>query len=87
MGGLEATQIIRTGEIISTATTPHTKRVLKHPPYIIAVTANAFEEDKRKCIQVGMNEVLTKPINRQQLEASLKKACLYSSSFNSNLKE
>lgn len=27
-------------------------------PYIIAVTANAFEEDKLRCLQSGANEVL-----------------------------
>ena len=29
---------------------------------IIAMTANAFEEDARKCIEAGMNAHLPKPI-------------------------
>ncbi len=102
MGGLEATQIIRTGEIpitidnqtssptlannATTTTTPpqQTTKLLTSQPYIIAVTANAFEEDKQKCIHVGMNEVITKPINRQRLEAILKKATFYISRLHPN---
>ncbi len=99
MGGLEATQIIRTGEIpipidnqdssptlaTTTGTPPQqTIKLLSSQPYIIAVTANAFEEDKQKCIHVGMNEVITKPINRQRLEAILKKATFYISRLHPN---
>jgi len=29
---------------------------------IVSLTANAFEEDKQKCLEVGMNDNLTKPI-------------------------
>lgn len=34
---------------------------------IIAITANASVEDKQKCIDAGMNDVLTKPVNSQSL--------------------
>ena len=30
---------------------------------IIAMTANAFEEDKKKALKAGMNDHLSKPIN------------------------
>lgn len=36
-------------------------------PYIIAITANAFEEDKQKCIEVGMNDFVAKPIKSDEL--------------------
>lgn len=34
---------------------------------IIAMTANAFEEDKKKSLEAGMNAHLSKPINQNQL--------------------
>jgi CheY-like chemotaxis protein len=34
---------------------------------IIAMTANAFEEDRQQALQSGMNDFLTKPINVEQL--------------------
>lgn len=53
MDGLEATQIIRGWE---------------HPqPVIIALTANAFDTDREACLLAGMDEFVTKPINRRQL--------------------
>ena len=40
---------------------------------IIAMTANAFVEDKAECIAAGMNDVLTKPFNPEDLFATLLK--------------
>ena len=42
------------------------------PVYIIAVTANAFVEDKQKCISVGMNNFISKPINIADLKKIIK---------------
>lgn len=53
MDGLEATQIIRASG--------------KRQPVIIALTANAFDTDREACLAVGMDEFVTKPINRGQL--------------------
>ena len=40
---------------------------------VIAMTANAFKEDVEKCINAGMNEHLTKPINLKKLLETLTK--------------
>ena len=58
MDGLEATEEIRKRE----------ETTDKHIP-IIALTAHAFEEDKRKCLETGMNAYTTKPIRVQKLFA------------------
>lgn len=43
-------------------------------PYIIALTANAFEETRAESKQVGMNDYVTKPFLFEQLHAALKRA-------------
>jgi len=59
MGGIEATECIRR-EI-----------PMERQPIIIALTANVFAENRDLCINAGMNEVLTKPINKEKLESML----------------
>lgn len=39
---------------------------------IIAMTANATSEDKRQCLEAGMNDFISKPINRDQLSDTLR---------------
>ena len=58
LNGMEATRIIR-GESRNTATP------------ILAVTANAFEEDRDACVKAGMDDHLAKPINPDALYAIL----------------
>ncbi len=60
MGGLEATLRIR--ELPYYADVP-----------IVAITANAFEEDRRACLEAGMNDHLSKPFTTDDFYATLLK--------------
>jgi signal transduction histidine kinase/CheY-like chemotaxis protein len=57
MDGLETTRRLRQGEAGD----------LSRDVPVIGLTANAFEEDRDACLSCGMNNVLTKPVDRQQL--------------------
>ena len=53
-------------------------RILREQGYsgpIISLTANAMEGDREKCISVGCNEHLTKPIDRRKLVNMLANCC------------
>ena len=58
MDGLQATQAIR-------------QMALPLQPYIIALTANAFESDRERCLQAGMDDFLAKPFTFADLRARL----------------
>ena len=62
MDGLKATQKIREYEQGTDTRTP-----------IIAVTANAFPEDKEKCMSAGMDDYISKPFQPQDLIDKIKK--------------
>lgn len=64
MDGLDATRAIRDLERHDAKSIP-----------ILAMTANAFEEDAKKCMAAGMNIHLTKPLEMDKLLAALKKFC------------
>jgi signal transduction histidine kinase/FixJ family two-component response regulator len=57
MDGLETTQRLRQGDAGD---------ISRDVP-IIGLTANAFDEDRHTCLCAGMNNVLTKPVDRKQL--------------------
>ena len=40
---------------------------------IIAMTANAYEEDKKECIEAGMNEHIAKPLEESEIMAAIKR--------------
>jgi PAS domain S-box-containing protein len=44
-------------------------------PPIIAVTANAFDEDRRRCLAAGMDDYLAKPFDREALARVLERWC------------
>ena len=60
MDGLEATAAIRALDRPDVKTIP-----------IIALTANAFDEDVQRSLQVGMNAHLTKPVESELLYQTL----------------
>lgn len=61
MGGLEATSLIRRHE-----EEHHLERVP-----IIALTAHAMIGDRERCIDAGMDEYVTKPLRKADLDASM----------------
>jgi PAS domain S-box-containing protein len=58
MDGIEASRTIR-------------QRWPKNGPKIIAITAYALEGDRERCIQAGMNNYISKPIQLKELQAAL----------------
>ena len=60
MDGLEAARQIRTLNRKDTKEIP-----------IIAMTANAFQDDIRDCIDAGMNAHIAKPIDSKKIEDTL----------------
>jgi CheY-like chemotaxis protein len=62
MDGLEATRQIRASE----ADAPSTP--------IVALTANAYAEDREACLAAGMDALLVKPLDRERLREALEAA-------------
>jgi two-component system sensor histidine kinase/response regulator len=63
MDGYEATQRIRLPE----------SKVLNRTIPIVAMTANSMEGDREKCMSVGMDDFISKPVNPIKLQEALKR--------------
>ncbi len=61
MDGFKATEIIRA------------KFNHGYSPKIIAMTANAMQGDKEKCLEAGMDDYISKPVRVEELQMSLQK--------------
>jgi PAS domain S-box-containing protein len=68
MDGYEATQAIRQAEQSLERRCPWNT-----PIYIIAMTANAMEGDREKCLAVGMDDYLSKPVLVPELQVALER--------------
>jgi signal transduction histidine kinase/CheY-like chemotaxis protein len=62
MDGLQATREIRSLLPDDSSSTP-----------IIAITANAFQSEREKCFSCGMDDYLTKPVDKDRLNETLKR--------------
>ncbi len=63
MDGLEATRLLRGGAAGSAGQTVP----------IVALTANAFAEDRAACLAAGMNDFLTKPVLAEKLYGTVRR--------------
>ncbi|MDX2003175.1 MAG: response regulator [Chitinophagales bacterium] len=61
MDGIVATEKLR-------ATMPN-----PHSPIIVAMTANAMEEDRQRCLSAGMDDYIAKPVKLEIIKASIEK--------------
>jgi two-component system sensor histidine kinase/response regulator len=60
MNGIEAAKQIRLADRPDAASVP-----------IVAMSADTFSDDVQKCLDAGMNEHLAKPVDPEQLYATL----------------
>jgi two-component system sensor histidine kinase/response regulator len=68
MDGYEATRLIRKQEQDSSQVCRW-----KAPIYIIALTASAMQGDKERCLKVGMDDYVSKPIRTSELQAAFER--------------
>ena len=71
LGGIEATEAIRAREMRRSWVMSEAFK----PTYIIAMTANAMSGDRERCLEVGMNDYLAKPVRQEELDAALALVC------------
>ena len=64
MDGFDATREIRKQDI---------KAINQNVLPIVAMTANVMSGDRERCLEVGMDDYIGKPVQRNQLESVLRK--------------
>ncbi len=65
LDGMETTRLIRESELASKTC---------NPVYIIAMTANTQEDDRAACLEAGMDDFISKPVQLQELQSALNKS-------------
>ena len=68
MDGYEAAGMIRQRERAPSSLAPRPS-----PIYIIAITANAMQGDREKCLAAGMDDYISKPVRLAELQAALER--------------
>jgi PAS domain S-box-containing protein len=68
LDGLEATRFVKS--LFAGPPDP-----ARDPPPIVALTANAFDDDRRRCLDAGMDDYLAKPFDREDLDRLLARWC------------
>ena len=66
MDGLEATRLIR-------------NRDDRKQPLIVALTASALSHERQRCLAVGMDQFLTKPVRPHDIKDLLTKLYVFTS--------
>jgi len=64
MDGYEAARLIRQAERSSQVN-------WRAPVHIVAMTANAMTGDREKCLAAGMDDYLSKPVRKAELQSAL----------------
>jgi CheY-like chemotaxis protein len=67
MSGMEVVEKVRAMDI----------PIYTKPPFIIALTANALDRDRERCMEVGMNGYIAKPFKLDDLKRALEEAVFY----------
>ncbi len=75
MDGYEATRRIRKGQLGEPEDSPTTRFATSDPTKIciVAMTANAMQGDREKCLASGMNDYLSKPLRKEDLQGILER--------------
>jgi CheY-like chemotaxis protein len=68
MDGFEASRLIRKRELENSKAC-----TWKAPVYIIALTAGAMIGDREKCLAVGMDDYVSKPVRLAELQGALER--------------
>jgi CheY-like chemotaxis protein/HPt (histidine-containing phosphotransfer) domain-containing protein len=68
--GLEATRLIRENERCQSSMVNGQSMPSSHVP-IVALTANAMSGDRDRCLAAGMDDYLTKPVRKDNLQGAL----------------